>query len=138
MRRVALRVPLRKQPAHRMPDEHRRLRKPLGGLMDVFRVVVDAVPDAPTGLVVPAQPDGANVVATLGKAGGEPVPAPWAVPGAVDEQDPGHGLEPSTALDPQHLAGERDDERRVLDELKRCRPVQAFDDRREAAVPLDA
>jgi hypothetical protein len=44
------------------------------------------------GLVVPAQPDGADVVATLGEAGGEPVPAPWAVPGAMDEQDPSHGL----------------------------------------------
>ena len=92
-RRVALRVPLREKPAHRVPDEHRRLREPLGRPLDVLQVVVDAVPDALAGLVVPTQPDGADVVATLGEAGGEPVPAPWAVPGAVDEQDPGHGLE---------------------------------------------
>jgi hypothetical protein len=87
---AVLQVALDDQSAQGVADQHRRLGEPRRGLVDVLDVVVDAVPDPARRTVVAAQPHGVDLVAVSDQPPGHAVPAPRAVPGAMDQQDLGH------------------------------------------------
>ncbi len=94
---ILLQIFLHDQSPQGMADKDGRLGKLRRSAPHVVDIMMDAIPDAAGRPVVATEPHGANVVAALSQKSNEIVPAPRAMPCAVDEKNAGHADAPMWA-----------------------------------------